>query len=150
MVLEEKILNDYKEALKQKDTLRSSVLSFLRAEMINVAVAKKKNKLDDGEVITVIKKQVKQRQDSIEQFTKGNRLDLADKETKELQILKTYLPPELPPEEINKIIEEAILATSAQGMKDMGKVMKEASAKIAGRADAKFVSDLVRERLSKP
>jgi len=106
--------------------------------------------LDDNDTIAVIKKQIKQRQDSIEQFTKGNRLDLADKEAKELEILKSYLPPELPAEEIKKIIEEAIVTTGAQDMKDMGKVMKEAGAKIAGRADGKLVSDLVRERLNKP
>jgi uncharacterized protein YqeY len=149
-MLEEKILNDYKEAMKNKDTLKSSTLSLLRAEMINVAIAKKKKTLEDGEVITVIKKQVKQHHDSIEQFKQGNRLDLADKETRELGILKSYLPPELPAEEIKEIIEEAITLTSAQDMKDMGKVMKEVTAKIAGRADGKLVSDLVKERLTKP
>lgn len=148
-MLEEKILNDYKEAMKAKDTLKSSVLSFLRAEMINVAFAKKKTKIDDAEVVPVIKKQIKQRQDSVEQFTKGGRQDLADKEAKELVILKSYLPPEMSGEEIKKIIEEAIAATGAQGMKDMGKVMKEVSAKVAGQADGKLVSDLVKERLSK-
>jgi uncharacterized protein YqeY len=149
MTLEEKILQDYKEAMKNKDALKSSALSFLRAQLINEAMAKKKKALDDAEVVAVIKKQVKQRQDSIEQFTKGNRADLADKEIKELALLKAYLPEELPEEEIKKIIEEAIAQTQAQGMKDMGKVMKEVNAKIAGGASGKLVSDLVRERLSK-
>jgi len=149
-MLEEKILNDYRVSMKSRDTLKSSTLAFLRAEMINLAIAKKKKVLDDNDVIGVIKKQIKQRQDSIEQFSKGNRQDLADKESKELEILKAYLPPELPAEEIKKIIEEAVALTAAQGMKDMGKVMKEAGAKIAGRADGKLVSDLVRERLNKP
>ena len=149
MNLEGKIFNDYKEAMKNRDTLKSSVLSFLRAAMINVGIEKKKKSLDDNDVIAVIKKQVKQHQDSIEQFQKGNRQDLADKETKELEILKSYLPPELPAEEIKKIIEEAIVLTGAQDMKDMGKVMKEVTAQIAGRADGKLVSDLVKERLSK-
>jgi len=149
-MLEEKILHDYKEAMKNKETLKSSVLSFLRAEMINVAVAKKKKALDDNEVISVIRKQVKARQDSIDQFTKGLRQDLADKETKELEILKSYLPKELSTEEIKKIIEEAVIATGAQEVKDMGKVMKEVNAKIAGQADGKIISDLVKERLSKP
>ena len=148
-MLEEKILNDYKEAMKTKDVLKSSVLSFLRAEMINVATSKKKAKLDDGEVILVIKKQIKQRQDSIEQFTKGNRLEMADKEKKELEILKAYLPAELSPDEIKKIIEETISVTQSVTMKDMGKVMKEVNLKIAGQADGKLVSDLVRERLAK-
>jgi len=146
-MLEEKILNDYKEAMKARDTLKSSVLSFLRADMINLAIAKKKKVLDDGEVISVIKKQIKQRQDSIEQFKNGNRLDMADKETKELEILKTYLPPELSADEVKKIIEEVISATGAKEMKDMGKVMKEVTAQIAGRADGKLVSDLVKEIL---
>jgi uncharacterized protein YqeY len=149
-MLEEKILGDYKEAMKNKDNLKSSVLSFLRAEMINLAMAKKKKALDDSEVISVIKKQIKQRQDSIEQFTKGNRPELAEKETKELGILKTYLPPELSVDEIKKIIEEAVLATGAQGLKDMGKVMKEVTVKVAGQADGKLISDLVKERLAKP
>jgi uncharacterized protein YqeY len=148
-MLEDKIINDYKEAMKAKDSLKSSVLSFLRAELINVATAKKKKNLEDNDVIAVIRKQIKSRQDSIEQFTKGARLDLADKETKELGILKTYLPVEMSPDEIKKIIEEAVVALSAQGMKDMGKVMKEVGAKIAGKADPKLVSDLVKERLSK-
>lgn len=150
MNLEEKILNDYKEAMKNKDNIKSSTLSFLRAEMMNVAIEKRKKVLDDPEVIAVIKKHIKQHQDSIEQFGKGNRQDLVDKESKELEILRSYLPAELPPEEIKKIIEEVIAVTAAQGMKDMGRVMKEVNAKIAGRADGKLVSDLVRERLNKP
>jgi len=148
-MLEEKILSDYKEAMKSRNTFKSSVLSFLRADMMNVAVAKKKKALDDSEAITVIKKQIKQRQDSIEQFTKGNRPEMAEKEKQELEILKTYLPPEISGDAIKKIIEEVVAATGASGMKDMGKVMKEVNAKVAGQADGKLVSDLVRERLTK-
>jgi len=148
-MLEEKILSDYKEAMKARDAFKSSVLSFLRADVINVQVSKKKNALDDSEVIAVIKKQIKQRQDSIEQFTKGERLEMAQKEKKELELLKTYLPPELSADEIKKIIEESVLSTAASGIKDMGKVMKEVNIKIAGQADGKLVSDLVKERLLK-
>lgn len=149
-MLEEKILNDYKEAVKSRDTLKSSVLSFLRADMLNQATAKKKNKLDDPEIVIVIKKQIKQRQDSIEQFTKGNRLEMAEKEKKELEILKGYLPPELSVEQIKVLIEEAIISTGASDIKDMGRLMKELTVKIAGGADGKLVSDLVRQRLSTP
>jgi len=149
-MLEEKILQDYKNAMKDKDTAKSSTLSFLRSEMINVAIEKRKKILDDPDVIAIIKRQIKQHQDSIEQFKTGSRQDLADKETRELEILKSYLPAELPAEEIKKIIEEAIAVTGAAGPKDMGKVMKEANAQIAGRADGKLVSDLVKERLNKP
>jgi len=147
-MLEEKIFNDYKEALKAKDSLKSSVLSFLRAEMMNTALSKKKNKLEDVDAIAVIKKQIKARQDSIEQFTKGGRQDLADKEIKELEILKNYLPPQMPEEEVKKVIEEIILAAGATSMKDMGKVMKEAAEKIGTAADGKLISELVRQKLS--
>lgn len=150
MTLEERILSDYKEAMKAKDALKSSVLNFLRAELMNTALAKKKSKLDDSEVIAVIRKQIKERQDSIEQFTKGMRQDLADKEAGEAAILKDYLPQELSADELKKIIEEAICLVGAQGLKDMGKVMKEAGAQAAGRADGKMLSDMVRERLSRP
>lgn len=150
VMLEEKILNDYKLAMKQRDSLKSSVLSFLRADMMNVAVAKKKAKLDDSEVFSVIKKQVKQRQDSIEQFIKGNRPEMADKEKSELEILKPYLPAELSREQLEKIIEEVIAALGAEGMQAMGRVMKEVNAKVAGQADSKLISDLVKNRLFPP
>ncbi|MDD5128949.1 MAG: GatB/YqeY domain-containing protein [Candidatus Omnitrophica bacterium] len=149
-MLEEKILDDYKVAMKSRDTLRSSVLSFLRADMLNQATAKKKDKLDDAEIVVVIKKQIKQRQDSIEQFTKGLRPEMAEKEKKELEILKAYLPPELSTEQIKVLIEEAVIATGSSSMKDMGRLMKEVTAKTAGSADGKLVSDLVRQRLSTP
>jgi len=148
-MLEEKILNDYKEALKNKDAAKSSTLSFLRAELKNVAIDKRKETLDDADVISVVKKQIKQHQDSVEQFQKGNRQDLAEKEAKELEILKSYLPRQLSAEEIKKIIEEVIASTGAQGPKDMGRVMKEAMAKAGQAADGKTVSDLVKERLTK-
>ncbi len=148
-MLEEKILNDYKEAMKARDTLKSSVLSFLRAQVLNTALAQKKNKLEDGEVLAVIKKQVKEREDSIEQFRKGNRLDLADKEAKELGILKTYLPVQLSREELQKIIVETVIALEAKDMKDMGRVMKEVNAKAAGAADGRMMSEMVQERLQK-
>lgn len=147
MMLEGKILNDYKEAMKNKDTAKASTLSFLRAALKNLAIEKKKEKLEDSDVIPVIKRQVKQRQDSIEQFKKGNRADLVEKEEKELQILKSYLPQELPVDEIKAIIKAVITEIGASGPKDMGKVMKEVMAKVAGRADGKLLSTLVREQL---
>ena len=79
-MLEEKLFNDYKQAMKDKDTLKSSVLNFLRAQILNAAIAKKKAKLDDNDCLAVIRKQIKERQDSIEQFNKGNRLEMAQKE----------------------------------------------------------------------
>ena len=147
-MLVEKIFDDYKEAMKARDSLKSSVLSFLRADMLNLATAKKKDKLDDAEIVTVIRKQIKQRQDSIEQFTSGGRLEMADKEKKELDILKNYLPAELSAEEIKRLIDEVVIAIGASGLKDMGKVMKELTVKLAGKADGRLVSDLVKQRLS--
>jgi len=147
-MLEEKIFDAYKEAMKNKDGLKSSVLNFLRAEFMNVAFAKKKKNLDDSDCLAVIRKQMKQREESIEQFIKGNRQDLADKEAEELKILKAYLPQELSSDEIKKIVEEAVVLTQAGSIKDMGKVMKEVNLKIAGRADGKLVSELVRAKLS--
>lgn len=149
-MLADKIFEDYKEAMKSRDTLKSSALSFLRADMLNLATANKKDKLDDAEIIRVIKKQIKQRQDSIEQFTKGGRSEAAEKEKKELEILKSYLPEEMPVEEVKRLIEEAVIATGASSMKDMGRLMKELNAKISARADGKLVSDLVKQRLSAP
>ncbi|MBU0503633.1 MAG: GatB/YqeY domain-containing protein [Candidatus Omnitrophota bacterium] len=147
-MLEEKILTDYKEAMKNKDSLRSGILSFLRAQFMNLVLEKKKNKLDDADCMSVIRKLIKQHQDSIEQFTKGSRLDLVDKEAKEMEILKSYLPKELGPDEVKKLIEEAISLTGAAGMKDMGKVMKEVMSKAAGACDNKLVSDLIRQKLT--
>jgi uncharacterized protein len=147
-MLEEKILEDYKLAMKAKDTLKSSVLSFLRAQILNAAISKKKDKLDDMEALAVIKKQVQAHQESIEQFKKGNREDLVQKEERELEVLKLYLPPPLPEEEIQKIIDEVVLSTGAQGLKEMGKVMKEVNARTGPAADGKLVSELVRKKLS--
>ena len=149
-MLEKKILADYQAALKAKDSLKSSVLSCLRADIMNSAVAQKKNELDDNGCMAVIKKQIKQHQDSIEQFKQGNRPDLAEKEERELEILKLYLPAQLSEEEVKKIIDEIIASSGAGSLKDMGKVMKEVLAKIGASADSKLVSDLVKSRLSSP
>jgi hypothetical protein len=146
-MLEERILNDYKQALKAKDALVVSTLSFLRSQIMNAAIAKGKKTLDDCEVIAVVKKQVKQRQDSIEQFRKGGRQDLVDKETKELGILKQYLPEEMSLEELRKIIQEVVAQIPDAAAKDMGRIMKEIMAKVAGRADGRLVSNEVKNYL---
>lgn len=150
MGLTDKLFDDFKDAMRKKDSLRVSVLSFLRAQISYAALEKKKDVLDDQEAVAVIKRLVKQHQDSIEQFTKGGRQDLVDKEVLELDILKGYLPPEMSAEELEKAIEDAVAATGAQGVKDMGKVMKEVMARTAGSADSKTVSDKVKARLLRP
>ncbi len=149
MTLEEKLLGDFKDALKSRDQIKVSTLSFLRAQVSYAALEKKKNSLDDAECLAVIKKLIKQHQDSIEQFKLGGRVDLVEKETKELDILKQYLPAELPVDEVKKLIDGIIAATGAAGMKDMGKVMKEVVAQAAGGVDSRTVSDLVKARLTK-
>ena len=146
-MLEEKILHDYKEAMKAKDSLKVSVLSFLRSGLINVAKDARKDKLGDVEVIAVVKKQVKQRQDSIEQFTKGQRQDLVDKESKELEILQAYLPQQLDSQRLLEIIAEVMKECGAASMKDMGRVVKEVMQRTAGTTDGKQVSELVRTKL---
>lgn len=147
-MLEEKIFNDYKEAMKSKNSFKSSVLSFLRAEFKSVAMTRNKDLLDDVECIAVIKKQIKRREDSIQQFRQGNRQDLADKEARESEMLKVYLPPQLSEADLARIIEETISEAGAAGLKDMGKVMKEVSAKAGASADARLVSEMVKVRLS--
>jgi uncharacterized protein len=150
MPLSDKILADFKDAMKRRDSVCVSVLSFLRAQMSYAALEKKKEALDDGEIVQVVKKLVKQHQDSIEQFSKGGRPDLVEKEEKELVVLKGYLPAEMSGEELAKIIDAAVAETGASGIRDMGKVMKEVMARAAGRADSKAISDKVKERLSRP
>jgi len=144
--LSDQVRADLTESMKARSAERTSVLRMLQAaiknEQINV-----QHELADEEVLTVIRKAVKQRQDSIEQYTKGNRPDLASKEASELEILRTYLPPELGDEEIESGVREIIAFTGAQSKKDMGKVMKEATARYKGRADGKKIQEIVQRLL---
>jgi len=146
-MLEEQISKDYVTAMKARDSEKSSTLNFLRAQIKNVRIDKKLDEVDDLTVVAVIKKQVKQRQDSIEQYQKGGREDLVEKETKELNLLKTYLPEEVSADELESIIKQCIEELSAKTMKEMGQVMKAVMAKTEGRADNKLVSDLVKKLL---
>jgi uncharacterized protein YqeY len=149
MSLEDKISQDYITAMKERDSFRSTLLSTLRSQIKNVKIDKHLDKVPDEEVFAIIKKQLKQRQDSIAQFTAGNRMDLVEKEKKEEVVLQAYLPAQASVEMIQKAIEEAMTATAATSIKDMGKVMKEALVKLGGQADNQQVSALVKERLSK-
>jgi uncharacterized protein YqeY len=148
MSLEKKIDKDYIQAMKDRDQQKSSALSYLRAMIKQVKVDQRLEALDDAGVAAVLKKQIKQRQDSIEQFEKGGRQDLAAKEKAEVELMKVYLPAEMSADEIGRIIADVIKETGAQSMKDMGNVMKAVRDKVAGRADGKLVSDLVKEKLS--
>jgi uncharacterized protein YqeY len=147
-MLEEQIGKDYVQAMKNRDSVRSSTISFLRAQLKNVRIEKRVDALEDGDVLAVIKKQIKQRQDSIEQYEKGGRADLVEKENAERVILKGYLPQEMPEAELMAVIREVIQATGAASMKDMGRVMKVVDAKVQGKADNRAVSDLVKKALT--
>ena len=147
-MLTEQIDNDFKQAMKDRAAVRVSTLSFLRSQMKYAMIEKKDEKLEDADVVAVIKKQIKQRQDSIEQYEKGARPDLADKERQEMAILKAYLPEEMSPEQLKAIVEAAVKESGATGIRDMGKVMKAALSLVAGRADSKTVSELIKQALS--
>jgi len=149
MLLEEKIGQDYVQAMKARDSFASSVLSFLRAAIKQIKVDRRLEIVPDEEVIAVVKKQVKQRLDSINQFKAGAREDLAEKEEKELVILKKYLPAEMSLDQLKAIVDEVIKSSGAMSVKDMGKVMKEVLARAAGGADNQTVGALVKERLTK-
>ena len=147
-MLEEQLQKDYFQAMKDRDTVKASTVNFLRAQLKNVRIEKRAETLEDKHVVVVVKKQIKQRQYSIEQYEKGGRNDLADKETAEMAILKTYLPEELSGEVLQQLVDQAVAETGAQSMKDMGNVIKAVAAKAQGRADNRVVSELVKKALS--
>ncbi len=147
-MLEEKISQDYITAMKARDQVKSSTLNFLRSQLKYVIIEKKVKTLEDADVIAIIKKQVKQRQDSIEQYQAGGRQELADKEIAEMAILKSYLPQEMDEATLLGFIQESIKEANATSSKDMGIVMKVLMPKVAGKADNKMVSDLLKKTLA--
>jgi len=147
MLLEDRIASDYKESMKARDQQRTSTISFLRSELKYCAIDKKKDKLDDVDVVGVLKKLIKQRQDSIVGFEKGQRMDLVAKEKAELEILKSYLPQEMSAEAVGKVVDDVVAGAGAVTMKDMGRIMKDVLGRTQGQADNKLVSDLVRKKL---
>lgn len=146
MSLKERIADDMKAAMRAKDTLRLETIRMLRAAIQRKEVDDQVE-LDDDAVTAVIEKQIKQGRDSIEQFTAGNRADLADKEQAQVDILSEYLPEPLGDDELDALIKQAIADTSADSMKDMGKVMGQLKPKIQGRADMGQVSSKVKSLL---
>jgi hypothetical protein len=147
-MLEAKIKDDYIQAMKAKDSVRSATLSFVRAQLKNYQITQQLDVLEDSHVIAVLKKQAKQRQDSIKQFQDGGRADLAEKEQKELAIIEEYLPEPMSEGELSSIITSVIAEVGAKSMKDMGRVMKQVIEKTDGRADNKTVSILVKQALN--
>ena len=145
--LNQRIDADFKEAMKSRDKGRTGAIRLIRAALQNRA-KEKREELTDEEVIGVLVSQAKQRKDSIEQFTAGNRKDLADIESAELAVIESYLPEQMGEEEVRKIVAETIAATGATGPKEMGKVMGALMPKVKGKADGKLVNQLVRELLA--
>ncbi len=143
MSLEERIENEFKAALKQRDKIKLSTLRMLKADIINAKLDQNKKALKDEEIVKIIQRQVKQHKDSIEQFEKGKRQDLVEKEKKELDILLSYMPEQLSQEELKKIIAGVIKELEATGKGEMGKVMKSVMERVKGRADGKKVSQIV-------
>jgi uncharacterized protein YqeY len=145
--LKNQITEDMKSAMKAGEKDRLKVVRLILAAIKQVEVDKR-IVLDDAAVLAVIDKMVKQRRDSVEQFEKGNREDLAAIERAEIEVLETYLPEQLTADELVGMVDEVIAATGAESMRDMGKVMGLIKAKAAGRADMGAVSATVKERLS--
>jgi len=145
----DRIQNDLTAAMKEKDELRLSTLRMVKAALKNKEIEKMRP-LEDMESLQVLQTLVKQRHESVEQFTKGGRKDLADKEKKEIEIIEEYLPAAPTDEEIHRAVEAAIEEEGADSLKQMGAVIKAARARLEGKTvDGKLLSDRVRERLSK-
>lgn len=150
-MLKDKIASDLKDALKSGDNQKRDTLRFLQSAIKNVEIEKRKQKegLTDEEVIEVIARSMKQRRESVEQFEKGGRPELAEKEKKEMEILSLYLPEQLGEEDIKKEVLAAISESGAKSPGDMGRVMGAAMKKLKGRADGNAIKKIVEEELKK-
>lgn len=147
LTLKQHIQEDMKAAMKAQATQKLGTIRLLMAAIKQREVDERIT-LDDSQVLAVIDKMIKQRQDSAHQFQQANRLDLAEQENFEISVLQTYLPPALSEQEIKELIEQTITALNANSMKDMGRVMAELKPKLQGRADMAVVSSLIKEKLS--
>lgn len=145
--MREKILNDLKEAMKNQEKTKLSVIRMVKGAM-QMEELNLKRPLTDEEVIMVISKQIKTRKESITEFEKGNRQDLIDQTNAEIEILNTYMPEQLSEEEILKVIEEAFNEVNPTSPSDMGKIMGLVSPKLRGKADMSFVSKTIKEKLN--
>jgi uncharacterized protein YqeY len=150
MTLQERLDSDLKEAMRARDNRKLGVLRMLKSALKYAAIAKSATEADlsDAEASQVIRKQIKQRQDSIESFEKGGRAELANKEKEELSILNAYLPQPMSADELAKVVRETIAEVGATSKAQMGAVMKALQAKVAARADGKTLSVEVTRQLS--
>ena len=147
MPLSQKIIEDLKQAMKAKNTSRISCLRLLKTALKNKQVEKRRE-LEDEEIQTVISSLIRKGQEAAKEFRGGNRLDLAAKEEEEIKILYEYLPEQLTPADIEKNLKEIISELSATSLQDLGKVMKAAMARMAGKAQGKEVNEIARKLLS--
>jgi uncharacterized protein YqeY len=148
MSLSDRLTEDLKLAMKSRDRLRMDVIRMIKAAVLNKEVELKRD-LDDAEMSRVMTTLVKQRRESVEQFEKAQRTELAAKERKEIEIIESYLPKPLSPQELEAIVASAVAQTGFRSLKDMGTVMKAVMARLAGQSvDGKQVSDLVKSKLS--
>ena len=150
MTLPQRVDSDLKDGMRAQDAMKVGVLRMLKSALKYSAIEKggAEAELDDAEAVQVIRKQVKQRQDSIESFEKGGRAELVEKEKKELSILNEYLPQTMSADELGKIVRETIAEVGATTKAQMGAVMKAVQAKVAGRADGKTLSQEVQRQLA--
>lgn len=145
--MKEKLLEELKVAMREKDELKKNTITMLRAAILQIEKDEKKT-LTDTDIEIVVSKEVKKRKESISEFEKADRLDLVESLKAEIEILSKYLPEQLSDEEVENIVKEAINRLGASSVKDMGKVMQDVRNKTNGKADGKFVSDMVRSLLS--
>lgn len=148
MSLKEQLLQDMKEAMKEKDTIRKNTVQLVRSGILQIE-KDKQIELDDEGILDVIAKELKKRRDSIPDFEKSGRTDLLENLNKEIEVLLGYLPKQLTEDEIKSIVEEAVAESGASTMRDMGKVMALITPKVKGRADNKIVSGFVKQMLQK-
>jgi uncharacterized protein len=147
MGLEERLIDEMKEAMKSNDKLRLSTIRMIRSAAKNKEI-EQRQKLNDEDIQRVIQGMIRRGEDSLEQFRAGGRMDLVEKESKELEILRSFLPQSLSQEDILKVIDQSVEEVQASSLKDLGKVMKSVMPKLQGKADGKLVNQLVKERLS--
>jgi len=147
MSLKDKLMEDLKQALREGDERRKSAIRLVMAAIRNAEIEKRRE-LDDGEILQIIAKEVKQRRDSIAEFEKGDRGDLIDQEKAELEVLLAYLPPQMTREEIEEAARRVIQEVGATGLGQMGEVMRRLMPQVKGRADGRLVSEVVRALLS--
>lgn len=147
MTLSEKINNDLKEAMKNKDSFRLGVIRMVKGAM-QLAKPNPREELTDDDIISVISKQIKMRKDAIKDFELAGRNDLVEQNNKEIEILNTYMPKQLSSEELNEIIDKVFDEVKPTSTKDIGMIMKSISPLVKGKADMSLVNNLIRERLN--